>query len=125
MQDPFWGEAVVLREVRDAFGAQGGGKIEVIIGVRWGHEIQEVLKKLKDMHIRGVRATDLYVLANLTEMQVDELAKEEMVFKIWHNRDIKPMVTLSHCLSVFSDAASCHAPSFWVTLFLRQRYHFQ
>lgn len=95
MQDPFLGEAVVLREVRDAFNAQGGGKIEVIIGVRRDHEIKEVLKKLKDMDIRGVRATDLYVLANLTEMQVDKLAKEEMVFKIWHNRDIRPMVDTS------------------------------
>lgn len=95
MQDPFWGESVVLSEVRDAFAAQGGGKLEVIIGVRWGHSIEEVIKKLKDMRIRGVKATDLYVLASLTEKQVDELAKEEMVFKIWHNREMKPMVDQS------------------------------
>ncbi len=95
MQDPFWGELVVLREVRDAFAAQGGGKLEVIIGVRWGHTVEEVIKKLKDMCVRGVKATDLYVLASLTEKQVDELAKEEMVFKIWHNREMKPMVDQS------------------------------
>lgn len=95
MKDPFWGESVVLREVRDAFVAQGGGKLEVIIGVKWGHTIKEVTKKLKDIRIEGVKATDLYVLANLTEKQVDELAKEEMVFKIWHNREMKPMVDQS------------------------------
>jgi len=95
MKDPFWGEKVVLREVRDAFAAQGGGKVGVIIGVRWGHEVKEVVERLKDMHVRGVRATDLYVSASLTEKQVDELAKEEMVFKIWHNREMRPMVDQS------------------------------
>ena len=95
MQDPFWGESVVLREVRDAFAAQGGGKLEVIIGVRWGHTVEEVIKKLKDMRVRGVKATDLYVLASLTEKQVDDLAKEKAVFKIWHNREMKPMVDQS------------------------------
>ena len=105
MKDPFWGESVVLREVRDAFVAQGGGKLEVIIGVKWGHTIKEVIKKLKDMRIEGVKATDLYVLANLTEKQVDELAKEEMVFKIWHNREMKPMVDQSS-VTIKASAAS-------------------
>jgi len=95
MKDPFWGESVVLKEVRDAFTEQGGGKLEVIIGVRWDHTIEEVIKKLKNMRIEGVKATDLYVLASLSEKQVDELAKEEMVFKIWHNREMKPMVDQS------------------------------
>lgn len=95
MQDPFWGEPVVLKEIRDAFVAQGGGKLEVIIGVRWGHTTEEVIKKLKDMRIKGVKATDFYVLAGLTEERVDELSKEEMVFKMWHNREIKPMVDQS------------------------------
>jgi subtilisin family serine protease len=105
MKDPFWGESVVLREVRDAFVAQGGGKLEVIIGVKWGHTIEEVIKKLKDMRIEGVKATDLYILANLTEKQVDELAKEEMVFKIWHNREMKPMVDQSS-VTIKASAAS-------------------
>lgn len=105
MKDPFWGESVVLREVRDAFVAQGGGKLEVIIGVKWGHTIKEVIKKLKDMRIEGVKATDLYVLASLTEKQVDELAKEEMVFKIWHNREMKPMVDQSS-VTIKASAAS-------------------
>lgn len=95
MQDPFWGEPVVLKEIRDAFVAQGGGKLEVIIGVRWGHTTEEVIEKLKDMHISGVKATDFYVLAGLTEERVDELSKEEMVFKMWHNREIKSMVDQS------------------------------
>jgi subtilisin family serine protease len=105
MKDPFWGESVVLREVREAFVAQGGGKLEVIIGVKWGHTIEEVIKKLKDMRIEGVKATDLYILANLTEKQVDELAKEEMVFKIWHNREMKPMVDQSS-VTIKASAAS-------------------
>jgi subtilisin family serine protease len=105
MKDPFWGESVVLREVRDAFIAQGGGKLEVIIGVKWGHTIKELRSKLKDMRIEGVKATDLYVLAALTEKQVDELAKEEMVFKIWHNREMRPMVDQSS-VTIKASAAS-------------------
>jgi serine protease AprX len=95
MQDPFWGESVVLREVRDAFVAQGGGKLEVIIGVKWEHKPEEITKKLKDMGVRRSRATDRYIMANLTEKQVDELAKEKAVFKIWHNREMMPMVDQS------------------------------
>lgn len=95
MQDPFWGESVVLREVRDAFVAQGGGKLEVIIGVKWEHKPEEITKKLRDMGVRGSRATDRYVMANLTEKQVDKLAKEKAVFKIWHNREMMPMVAQS------------------------------
>lgn len=95
MKDPFWGESVVLREVRDAFVAQGGGKLEVIIGVKWEHKPEEITKKLKDMGVRRSRATDRYVMANLTEKQVDKLAKEKAVFKIWHNREMMPLVAQS------------------------------
>lgn len=105
MKDPLWGEKVVLREVRDAFDAQGGGKIGVIIGVRRGYKVKEVVNKLKDMHVRGVRATDLYVSASLTEKQVDNLAKEEMVFKIWHDREMKPTVDQSSA-TIKASAAS-------------------
>jgi len=94
-QDRFLGEPVVLVEVREAFAAQGGGKLEVIIGISWGHSAEKVTQKLKDMRVRGSRSTDRYVLANLTEKQVDELAKEEMVFKIWRNKEMMPMVDQS------------------------------
>jgi serine protease AprX len=96
MKDPFLGDSVVLSEVRDAFVAQGGGKLEVIIGVKWGHTIEELRKKLKDMGVRRSRATDRYVMANLTEQQVKKLANEkEVVFKIWLNREMMPMVDQS------------------------------
>ena len=58
MKDPFWREDVVLSEVRDAFVAQDGGRTKVIIGVKWDHTIKEILDKLKDMRVRGVRSTD-------------------------------------------------------------------
>lgn len=95
MKDPFWGEDVVLSEVRDAFVAQDGGKTKVIIGVKWDHTIKEILNKLKDMRVRGVRSTDEFVFANLTEPQVNELAKGKMVFKIWQDRIIRGMVDTS------------------------------
>ncbi len=31
MKDPFFSDAVVLKEVRDAFSEAGGGRVEVII----------------------------------------------------------------------------------------------
>ena len=34
-------------------------------------------------------------------------------------------ISSSHCLSVFSYASSRHVASLWVTLFLRQQYHFR
>jgi subtilisin family serine protease len=92
MLDPHWGEEVVLKEVRDAFNAQGGGKLGVIIGTKHGFELQDTVKRLKAMRVRGIRNTDLYVSASLTERQVDELAKAEMVFKIWHDKPIFPML---------------------------------
>lgn len=95
MEDPFWGESVVLREVRDAFVAQGGGKLEVIIGVKWEHKPEEITKKLKDMGVRRSRATDRYIMAKLIEKQVDRLAEDKAVFKIWQNRKIMPMVAQS------------------------------
>jgi len=91
-QDKFMQEPVVLAEVREAFAAQGGGKLEVIIGVRWEHKPEEITKKLKDMGVRRSRATDRYVMANLTKQQVDKLAREKSVFKIWRNREMMHMV---------------------------------
>jgi serine protease AprX len=93
--DRFWREAVVLKEVRDAFAAQGGGKVEVIIGIKWGYTAEQLTEKLKGLGGEDIRSTDRYILASLTEKQVNKLAKNEMVFKIWHNREMMPMVAES------------------------------
>jgi subtilisin family serine protease len=95
MQDPYLGEKVVLREVRVAFAEQGGGKTSVIIGVKPGIDVNEVVKKLKQIGERRIRKTDRYVLASLTEKQVDELAEEESIHKVWRNRKMMPMVAES------------------------------
>ncbi|MBN2463453.1 MAG: S8 family peptidase [Dehalococcoidia bacterium] len=97
-QDRFLGEPVVLKEIRDAFAAQGGGKIEVIIGVKWDYKAQDVKEKIKELFkVKDVdiKSTDRFVLVKLSEKQVDELAKVKMVFKIWHNRKMMPMVSAS------------------------------
>ncbi len=95
MQDPFMGDPVVLKEVQDAFAAQGEGKLDIIVGVTSGYKVEEVIKKLKTMRVRGAKATDFYVSVSLTKKQVEELAKEKMVSKIWHNKEMKPMVDQS------------------------------
>jgi serine protease AprX len=94
-QDKFLGEQVVLKEVREAFAARKGGRIEVILGISWGHTPDEVVDRLKEMKISRIKSTDRYVLAELNEKQVDELAKGKMIFKVWLNRDIAPMVDQS------------------------------
>lgn len=95
MSDPFFRESVVLKEVRDAFSDRGGKGTEVIVGVKRDHKIEEVLRKLEELRVEGAKATDFYVMANMTEAQVNELAKDESVFKIWLNREMKPMVGVS------------------------------
>ncbi|MCK5616689.1 S8 family peptidase [Candidatus Pacearchaeota archaeon] len=96
MQDPFMGEKTVLREVTQAFDEQGGGgKVEVIIDVSYGYTVADMVKKLKEMHIRGIKTTDVYVSAKLTKKQVDELAGEKMVSRIWHSRKYEEMVEQS------------------------------
>jgi len=104
MSDPFFREPVVLTEVRDAFNDMGAAKkeeertevrTEVIVGVKRGHKIEKVLRKLEELRVEGAKATDFYVMANVTEAQVNELAKEESVFKIWLNKKMEPMVDVS------------------------------
>jgi len=98
-QDRFLGERIVLKEVRDAFAAQGGGKVEVIIGVSYGSSAEKVKEKLIELFNlkeKDMKSTDRFVLVKLTEKQVNELAKfDKIVFKIWHNRKMMPMVALS------------------------------
>ena len=95
MKDDLYGELVLLREVSEALALSPDGKVNVIIGVKWGHEIDEVVNKLKDIGVKKTRATDHFVAAQLIKKQVDLIAKEKMVFKIWHNRKIDPMCTQS------------------------------
>jgi len=105
MKDSFISKDKILPEVYDAFSDQGGGKIEVIIGVQRGYEAKDILKKLKDMHIGGAKHTDNYIMVGLTEAKAKELAEEKMVFRIWHNRDIKHMVDTSKATTKSSAAS--------------------
>lgn len=96
MQDPLWGEAVVLAEVRDAFSKkEPGERLGVIIEAKWGHTIQDLIKTMTDMGIKDIKYTDFYVSGNLTEEEVNRLAETGTVFKIWHNKEIKPMLSQS------------------------------
>ena len=95
MKDPFWGEDVVLSEVRDAYIAQDGGKLPVIIGVNWDSAIKSILDKLKDMKVSGVSHTDEFVFAELTEPQVNEISRLKPVFKVWQDRPIQGLMKKS------------------------------
>ncbi|MBN1163093.1 MAG: S8 family peptidase [Candidatus Krumholzibacteriota bacterium] len=104
MKDPLWGDKKVLKEVRNAFAEQGGGRVGVIIGVHRDYSIEALVKKLQGMRVKNIRHTDYYVSAKLTSQQVEKLSRDKMVFKIWHDREIKPLLDES-CRTIKSDAA--------------------
>jgi subtilisin family serine protease len=107
MKDPFFGEdKKILPEVYNAYEEQGDVKVEVIIGVERGFETKDIIKKLKEMHVRKVKSTDRYVMAGLTKAQVKKHAEEKMVWRIWHNRPIKAMYKTSS--ATIKSAAASH-----------------
>ena len=97
MQDDFFKENIVLPEVRQAFTKDKGKvtRVEVLIGIKWGSKPEDVVEKLSLMGVKNIKCTDKFVSAELTESQVNKIAEEKEVFKIWQNRQIRPMVAQS------------------------------
>lgn len=92
MRDPFLGDPIVLREVTDGFAEKGRRKLSVIIGVRRGFAVKDVVAKLRSMGVEGIKTTDHYVSADLSKTEVGKIAGTGMVHKVWRNREMKPMV---------------------------------
>jgi len=97
MEDRFWGERIVLREVREALDVAGDEPIEVILAVRWGKTTEELVEVLaeREMVPWDVRRTDQYVLAQLDREQIDiiQCEMEGYVWKVFLNRPIEKTET--------------------------------
>lgn len=106
MDDNLYGEHIILREVRDALASSGGKPVNVIIGVRWEHKIEDVVQRLLEIGLKrgGIKCTDRYVSAKMSEDQIEKIAKAKSVFKIWHDRPIEPMCDQS-AVTINSTAA--------------------
>ncbi|MEE9401632.1 MAG: S8 family peptidase [Desulfobacteria bacterium] len=93
MDDSLYGEHVILREVTEALAASDDKSVNVIIGVKWKHRIEDIVEKLLELGLRSkdIKYTDRYVSATLTKDQVKRIAKAKSVFKIWHDRPVQEM----------------------------------